>query len=167
MLALILTIIISYFVSTLFGHVSHWALHQPWTKGFSQSHLAHHQKLYPPHDYVSKTYRSAGKDSSFTYFFLTSLPLVVAPLILCLLGFISWYLLMVVWLVQGLMGFLHDYMHDSFHIKNHWMNRVPWLGVIFRKWSYLHYLHHVNMEINYGIFSFHWDRAFRTFRTRK
>lgn len=62
MIAIALTILIAFLATTLFGHVVHWALHQKWTGSVNQSHMTHHLKLYPPSDYLSDSYRHAGKD---------------------------------------------------------------------------------------------------------
>jgi len=164
--AFILTILISYIITSLFGYVIHWSLHQSWAGQFNTAHMTHHLKLYPPEDFTSDTYRHAGKDSTPKFFALAAIPLIITPIILGALGILSWYLVVTVLVMEGLMGFLHDYIHDAFHIYNHWMSRVPVLKVIFHKWVELHYLHHVNMEKNYGIFVFHWDRLFGSFWKR-
>lgn len=167
MLAFFLTLLISYCVISLFGYVMHWVLHQSWMGSINQAHMTHHQKLYPPDDYVSDYYRRAGKDAAPKFFIIAALPLIIAPLVLCILGILPWYLLLTIWLMEALMGFLHDYLHDAFHIKNHWLNHLPVVRDIFRRWNYLHYLHHVDMGANYGIFSFHWDRLFKTYCYKK
>jgi hypothetical protein len=164
---IVLTIIISYITTLLFGYGFHWALHQTWMKEAHQAHMTHHQRLYPAHDYVSSTYRHAGKDAAPKFFIIAALPLVILPLILYFLGLISCYLVLIIWSVQILTGLAHNYLHDAFHIKNHWLGKIPVIYTIYRKWSYLHYLHHVNMQINYGIFSFWADKLFGTFRDHR
>jgi len=163
MMAILLTILISFIVTTLFGHVVHWSLHQKWSGSVHQSHMTHHLKLYPPTDYTSKVYREAGKDSTPKFFAIAAIPLVLAPIVFWLCGVLPLSLAATVIGVEALMGFLHNYLHDSFHIQNHWLYRVPLLGDIFNRWVDLHYLHHVDMSKNYGIFTFHWDRFFGTF----
>ena len=66
-------------------------------------------------------------------------------------------------IVEGLMGFLHDYLHDAFHIERHWLYRIPIIKNWFASLVSLHYLHHVDMNSNFGIFSFFWDRMFGTY----
>jgi hypothetical protein len=163
MIAFFLTILISFFVTSLFGHVVHWALHQSWTGRVNMSHMTHHLKLYPPEDYLSEIYRNAGKDSTPKFFAIAALPLILAPIVLWLCGILPGVLAVTVLVVEGVMGFLHDYLHDAFHIKNHLLTRIPGVKVIFDRWVKIHYLHHVDMGKNYGIFTFHWDRLFGTF----
>jgi len=164
MLLLLLTLLISFVGSTLFGYSVHWALHQSWAGRFNSSHMTHHLKLYPPSDFTSDVYRHAGKDSTIKTFTVAAIPLVALPIILGVLGILSWPLVLVALVVEGLMGFLHDYLHDSMHIENHFLTRIPVVKGIFQRWVHLHYLHHVDMSKNYGIFVFHWDRLFRTFQ---
>lgn len=163
MAAIFLTILITYIVISLFGYVIHWSLHQPWLGKFNDSHMTHHLKLYPPSDFLSETYRHAGKDSTVKLFAFAVIPLILTPIVLYFLGVLSLSLMITVLVVEGIVGFLHDYIHDAFHISNHWMSRVPVLRDIFGVWVKLHYLHHVDMGKNYGIFVFHWDHVFRTF----
>lgn len=68
---------------------------------------------------------------------------------------------------MGLMGFLHNYLHDSFHINRHWLYQNSFTKNLFKRWSLLHLIHHQNMNYNYGIFLFHWDYVFRSFLNAK
>lgn len=162
-MAIILAIAAAFLVTTLFGHVVHWCLHQAWMGSVNNAHMTHHLRLYPADDFSSEVYRNAGKDSTPRFFAVAAIPLVATPIVLAILGIFSWPIALTVLAVEALMGFLHNYLHDSFHIKNHWMTRVPGLKGIFHRWVELHYLHHVDMSKNYGIFTFFWDRFFRTY----
>jgi sterol desaturase/sphingolipid hydroxylase (fatty acid hydroxylase superfamily) len=159
-MAILLTILISYLVTTLFGHVVHWSLHQSWTGAVNRSHMTHHLKLYPPSDYLSDVYRQAGKDSTPKFFILAALPLIITPPILWAVGILPLSVMIIIMAMEGLMGFLHNYLHDAFHIRNHWLTSLP----IFNYWVKMHYQHHVDMQANFGIFSFHWDRIFGSYR---
>jgi sterol desaturase/sphingolipid hydroxylase (fatty acid hydroxylase superfamily) len=163
MLSILLTAIITFFVSGLFGYVVHRSLHQSWMGVLNRKHMTHHLVLYPPSDYFSDTYRHPGKDNTVLIFGLFSIPLILAPVILGLCGVLPLSLVVTSIVVMGLMGILHDYIHDAFHLKNHWFTKVPGLKGIFAYWNELHYLHHVDMQKNFGIFLFHWDHIFRTF----
>lgn len=166
MIAILLTLLISYFTVSLAGYLIHWSLHQKWTGPFHKAHMKHHLELYPPEDFTSTTYRSAGADSTPRWFVILALPFILAPIALTLLGILPWHLMLIVLGMEALLGFLHDYIHDGFHIHSYWMSRVPGFRVIFLKWVVLHYIHHVDMGKNYGIFIFHWDKIFRTFRSK-
>lgn len=160
---ILLTIIISFLITTLFGHTVHWALHQQWTGAVHQSHMTHHLKLYPPSDYTSVEYRDAGKDSTPKFFLISAIPLIAAPIVLWVIGLLPLTLMITTLLMEALMGFLHNYLHDAFHISKHWLYGIPFVGVWFGRLVSLHYLHHVNMSKNFGIFTFHWDKFFGTF----
>jgi sterol desaturase/sphingolipid hydroxylase (fatty acid hydroxylase superfamily) len=164
MITIIITIILGFFITTLFGHVVHYALHQPWSGKVHKAHLTHHLIKYPPHDFMSDEYRSAGKDSTPKFFVWAGLPLIITPIILWLCGIIPLVIMITILGVEGIIGFLHSYLHDAFHIKNHWLYKVPILGKQFTKLVHLHYLHHVGkMNFNFGIFTFLWDRVCGTF----
>lgn len=162
MIALLLTILITCAAVTLFGYVVHWSLHQDWAGKFNKSHMTHHT-LYPPEDYTSEKYRHAGKDTTVITFAIAAIPMVAAPILLGFFGFLSWPLVVTVVVVELGMGWLHDYIHNSFHIQNHWLSRIPFVKDIFAKWGKLHYNHHVDMGKNYGIFFFKWDKLFKTY----
>jgi sterol desaturase/sphingolipid hydroxylase (fatty acid hydroxylase superfamily) len=163
MVAILLTILFTYLFTSLFGYVVHWSLHQNWTGKLNEKHMTHHLKLYPPSDYTSEEYRRAGKDNTVVTFAIASVPVVLAPLTLWLLGVFTLGMMIAALLVMAFMGFSHDYLHDAFHIKNHFLSRWSLTKDIFKRWVDLHYLHHVDMGKNYGIFVFHWDRILGTF----
>ena len=163
MIAILITALVAFFVSSLFGYVVHRSLHQPWTGELNKKHMTHHLILYPPTDYVSEKYRNAGVDNTVYTFFFAAIPLVATPIILGVLGILPLSLVITALIVMGAMGYLHNYIHDAFHIKNHFLSRIPVLRNIFAYWNRLHYLHHVDMQKNFGIFLFHWDHVFKTF----
>lgn len=163
MLYIFLTAIIAFFTTSLFGYVVHRALHQTWAGRFNQAHMTHHLVMYPCHDYLSDVYRSAGKDNTVKTFAICAIPLVAIPILLVIFGVIPLSLTVTALLVMGIMGFLHNYIHDAFHIRNHFLTRIPVIRAIFGHWNALHYLHHIDMQKNFGIFLFHWDHIFRTY----
>lgn len=61
-----------------------------------------------------------------------------------------------------IVGLIHDVVHDSFHVKKHFLSRVIPTYEIMRRY---HFIHHVNMKKNFGIYSFVWDRIFQTFKS--
>jgi sterol desaturase/sphingolipid hydroxylase (fatty acid hydroxylase superfamily) len=163
MLAIIFTALVAFFVSSLFGYVVHRSLHQPWAGKLNQKHMTHHLTLYPATDYLSDKYRDAGGDNTVIIFSIAAIPVVAAPILLGVFGLLPLSLVITALVIMGLMGFLHSYLHDSFHIRNHFLTRIPGVRVIFAYWNHLHYLHHIDMQKNFGIFLFHWDHIFKTF----
>jgi hypothetical protein len=163
MLAILLTALITFFVGSLFGYVVHYSLHQKWTGAFNNAHMTHHLRLYPPQDYVSDKYRNAGKDNTVWIFGAAAVPVVAVPILLGVCHILPLPLVITSLIVMALMSLLHSYLHDSFHIRNHWLYYIPVIGMIFTRWVHLHWLHHVDMKTNYGIFLFHWDHLLGTY----
>lgn len=158
------TILVIFCVTSLFGYLVHRALHQPWLGRFHKSHMIHHMTLYPPTDYTSDKYRSAGKDNTVWFFVTAAIPLIIIPIILSVIGVLPLLDMIISLFIMAIMGVVNNYLHDAFHIKNHFLNRIPLLRLLFNFWNKLHYLHHVDMDSNFGIFLFFWDKVFFTFR---
>ena len=163
MVAVFITIILSFLITSLFGYVVHWSLHQKWAGILYKAHRVHHYKNYPISDFVSDTYRQAGINSTPKFFFIGALPLIITPIVLWYIGVMPLSILISILVVEGIMGFLHNYLHDAFHIRNHWLYKVPVINKWFAKWFKLHFLHHYNISKNFGIFNFFWDRVFGSF----
>lgn len=163
MVSLIIVIIATFILTNLFGYVVHWALHQSWSGSFNESHMTHHLKLYPANDFLSDVYREAGKDATPKFFVIAAIPLISLPIILYLFGLLSVWVMIISIVEMFTIGLLDNYLHDAFHIKNHWMNKVPIINKYFAAWERLHFLHHVNMNYNFGIFNFMWDKIFSSF----
>jgi sterol desaturase/sphingolipid hydroxylase (fatty acid hydroxylase superfamily) len=159
LLEVLLTLVLVFIVCSLFGYGVHWALHQSWAGRFNHAHMTHHQKLYPALDYRSDKYRNAGKDNTTVVFGAAALPLVAIPVVLWLVGIMPLLLMGIALGEMLLLGFLHEYIHTAFHIRGHWLNRLP----AFTRWDKLHYIHHLRMDTNYGIFTFWLDRLLKTF----
>lgn len=144
------------------GYLAHLALHQSWTGKLNKMHMKHHEELYPHHDYLSVRYRSAGSSNS-VYIFVPILSIIVFALlfIFYLLGLNVWFIALII-LESIIIGWIHNYLHDVFHISPTYLEKFKF----FQKWRYLHYIHHIDMTKNYGIFSFVWDYIFRTYQEK-
>lgn len=160
MLLTLFLLTLTFFVTTLFGYGAHWALHQKWFGKFHQSHMTHHLKLYPATDFFSESYRNAGKDSTFWFFLFAGAPLVAVPIVLFFFGKLGLIATLLIVAEAVVIGLFNNWLHDAFHLKDHWLNFFGW----FKKLVKLHMTHHVNMEKNYGIFFFLWDKLFKTMR---
>lgn len=167
MLSIFLTTVITFFIASLFGYVAHRSFHSKLTGRFHDAHMTHHIKLYPADNYISDKYRSAGKDNTVKFFGIVGLPLVIAPIVLGALHILPLSLVITALTVMAITSFLHSYLHDAFHIKNHWLYRVPLFRILFAHWVEIHWLHHIDMTKNFGVFVFHWDHLFRTFWSTK
>jgi uncharacterized membrane protein len=163
MIIFLIAITLSFIVTNLFGWVVHFILHRKEAKQFNASHMAHHLKLYPPTDFFSDVYRDAGNDSTPKFFIVAAIPMLLSVAFFWWLGIISFFVACCSWSTMIGVGLLDNFLHDAFHIRNHWLNRVPlinrWYDVLVK----LHFLHHCDMTRNYGIFNFMWDRILKTF----
>jgi sterol desaturase/sphingolipid hydroxylase (fatty acid hydroxylase superfamily) len=167
MLALLLTILVSFLVSALFGYSAHWLLHQKIAGPFNKAHIEHHEILYPHDDYQSDVYRATSKNSAPIFFAIMGIPLILTPIALYYFRLLPWYLALISLVAMVIFGFLSNYLHDSFHIRNHWLNYIPIIKTPFKKWVLLHWIHHFDQRSNFGIFCFWFDRIFGTFRSMK
>ena len=156
---LLATLFVSLIIASFFGHVIHWTLHQRWAGIAHRAHMEHHLELYPVGKLVSDRYKAAK--------WFHRGPLLFTPPLLVILGAacgLLWlfsapiYLLGVLAPVLVGYGLVNDYFHDSFHLRKHWLNRYPW----YKRLKVLHFVHHHNMAVNYGILSFAWDKVFGT-----
>lgn len=154
-LVTLLTLVIGFVVMSFLGHTIHWAIHQKWAGKLHKAHMTHHEILYPVNDFLSETYRSPGKDNTVFTFLIFSIPLIAFPIVLFIYGVIPLVALILLLIEIVLMGWMHDYFHDAFHIRHHFLKKYP----RFRHLTDLHYIHHVHMQKNFGIFMFWWDRA--------
>ena len=71
-----------------------------------------------------------------------------------------WWIYVVFLIESALIGGLNEYIHQAYHVSNHWLDRYSW----FRSVRAKHWAHHLNLKRNYGIFWFGWDRIFRTMK---
>lgn len=149
---------------TFFGYWVHKFLHQPWMGRFGESHMTHHLKLYPITDYISDVYRHAGKNSTVFFFAAAGIPLLAIPVLLWFIGILSLFTLIIVIAEMLCIGWLHNYIHDAFHINNHLLTRIPLVKTWFAKLSKLHFVHHEEMQKNLGIFLMSWDKLFKTYK---
>lgn len=159
----LLVLAVSLVVSTFFGHLIHWAIHQRWTGPAHKGHMEHHLELYPPGDLVSRSYRSSKWYHSGVFLFTPGFIALMA-----VFGFPAYLLGLPLWtvgvfgVVMLSFGLLNDYVHDNMHVWNHWLNRFAW----FRRARVTHFVHHRNMKVNYGIFFFAWDKVFGSYREK-
>lgn len=159
MILYLLIILGTLFFFTFLGYVIHWSFHQKWSGKFYKSHLNHHTKQYPASNFYSDVYRDAGKDNSVYLFMIVFSPLIITMLLLTITNTIPYLLGSIILAEMAVVGFLNNEMHDSFHIKGTMWEKLPF----FKRLTDLHYIHHVDMSRNFGIFSFVWDKVFGTY----
>ena len=155
----LLTILVMFVVITFFGYWTHVFFHSKMSGRFYVAHLTHHQKLYPVNDFQSEIYRQPGKDNTVFSFLLFGAPIILLPIILFAFHIISSPIFITIILCLAIFGFANNYLHDAFHISNHKLSRFKW----FVKLTDLHYLHHIDVQKNLGIYMFWWDKLFGSF----
>lgn len=160
MLVTLILLVVVFIGVTLFGYGVHWAIHQPFMGKFNKSHMTHHEVLYPPGKFLSDKYLEAGKDNTTYTFLIAGIPLVLLPFLLWFLGVISLFSVILIIAEIAVVGYLHDYLHAGFHVREHWLHKVPG----FNKLTKLHEVHHNDMSKNFGIYFFVWDKLFKTFK---
>lgn len=157
----LLIIFLAFSLTIIFGYCFHWIFHQKWAGPIYDAHFVHHQKLYPETDFLSDTYRDAGKSDTGKYFIIAFAPLMLLLVLGVVFGFLS------IWhgaLFLGTMlftGWIHEYIHSQTHLTSSWMKILPF----FNRWQQLHYFHHTNQDRNLSIFVFLMDRVCRTFKS--
>lgn len=157
----VFVLLLSLVVASFFGHAVHWALHQKWSGFFNRGHMQHHNELYPPGKLVSDEYRQPKWHNNGLFLFTppTLVILGAAGGLLRLCGAPWWALAVLGTVIIGF-AFANDYVHDSYHLRRHWLNEFRW----YRSARILHFLHHSSTDKNFGIFFFGWDSVFKTFR---
>jgi sterol desaturase/sphingolipid hydroxylase (fatty acid hydroxylase superfamily) len=123
--------------------------------------MQHHLELYPPTDLVSDSYRSAHWLNSGVFLFTP--PFIVIVLLAAIflyalnLSFTYFFAFAGTALAYSILA---DYVHDTFHLRDHYLHRFKFYDRI----RSLHMLHHIDMRSNFGIVTFFWDKVFHTFK---
>lgn len=151
-----ITIIITFIVGEFLGYAIHRLTHKFVNSGLHRRHMTHHLKFYPRGRLVSVAYLYAKQDS-FTVLFL---PIILILIATCWLVF-PLYLWITVSVSMLLDGLLNDYIHKCVHLQRTWLMRFKW----FKTLRTLHFLHHRQMDRNYGIYQLFLDKLFKTYTT--
>lgn len=151
----------SFVFASFIGYWIHRILHYSKLDLPYQIHLNHHTKQYPPTDYLSTSYRSAGKYSTVYLFIAASVPLILILFFLYFTGLLSIFNIFCITLGTLSSGILHDYAHNMFHVSPCKWEKYN----LFLKLRELHRVHHEDMNSNFGIFVFAWDKLFKTFKS--
>lgn len=156
-LAIALTIGITWAVSELIGYLIHWVAHNIPNTLLQRTHMTHHLIHYPPGKYISDEYISAGKDS-FVFWFIP----VVLGLMLVALWALPLVLGITACLVMLLVSIINDYMHTQFHLRETPFRKLRW----FKRLRAIHFIHHRNMHKNLAIYLPPVDRLLGTYENK-
>ncbi len=162
MIFTILTIAASAAATTFLGYWTHRLFHKSISGPFYNAHMSHHTVQYPPGDFTSDEYRSAGKNNTLWYFALAFSPLMIMIVLSHFLFGVSIWTCGCILASMIATGYLHDYMHDGFHLNKSFWQYMPG----FHRLQELHRIHHDDMTKNYGIFSFALDKLFSTYQDK-
>lgn len=154
MILIFLTILLSYFYAEVLGYVIHRYAHKQ-DSPLLEDHMIHHLELYPPNDFYSEEYRSAGS-ANFIFYFI---PPVLATFTLLLL-FLPLYLFIISVIIMLSVGLINDQIHTQYHLFNSKLNKYKW----FQNKRNYHIKHHSHLNKNYGLVASWMDRIFRTIR---
>ena len=180
---------ISWFIDMMIFYAWHVQAHHkikwiPFNEACHNWHNLHHQRFYPSkYFYGSDKAIEWIKNYKNEYYLIThALPLgelkpiesiqnesfgILLSIIVNLIKYyiFGWKLQVIIaCIIQGLlMDFVGNYLHLSFHVYNHWLNKHD----TYKELKYLHYEHHKSdTKRNYAIFFFGLDKLFETyFRT--
>jgi len=118
------------------------------------THYCHHEEIYPHTDFESVKYHTAH--DTWPWY----IPFFLAVAIMLLLWgnrVMATATLVFVLIYAIVHAYSISYIHDSYHIKDHWLNNFAW----YRENRRLHYIHHLD-NCNYGITIYTMDKIFGT-----
>jgi sterol desaturase/sphingolipid hydroxylase (fatty acid hydroxylase superfamily) len=147
---------IGYFITQFAGYLIHCALHNPHMGPIFKSHADHHERQYPPNDFLSRKYRRADITNRPILYYL------IPGALICGLAFylLPFYLGLAFGLEILLVASINDWLHTQLHIKGHWLEKYGW----FWRLRGFHWQHHVNAKKNIGIFSWFSDKLLGTYQ---
>ena len=148
-------LVVGFFVFEFLGYCVHRFIHTKLASSMYKSHMAHHLDIYPPERFLTFDYVGAGKNN--TVFVFLPFGLVLGALIFWLF---STELAILLIIEMAVVSFFNSYIHDATHVKYHWLEKFDW----FLRLRDIHRVHHVDMKLNYGIFTFILDRLFKTYK---
>lgn len=155
LLVLALAVVVGSFV----GYFFHRLIHKEWTGPLYRGHMEHHLTLYPKERLTSEKYELKEWYNSGPVLFTPAAValIMVGALVGWVLG-VSWFDFFVFAGALVGFGFLNDYVHDSFHLREHWLQKFSYYRKL-RRW---HFQHHFDMAKNFGIVVMKWDDVFKT-----
>ena len=136
----------------------HWQAHRhlpwvPFNTQCKQLHMEHHWSIYPPKLFYGRdpTQGLVVTHTSFITSHEALLYVLMAAELLTAyaLGMKPFTLVFAV-LFSGVVGFVGNYLHQSFHITGHYFERFGWFHEL-RAVHYIHHLHSTNH--NYAVFN--------------
>lgn len=177
---------ISWFVDMIIFYTWHVQAHHridwlPFNKSCHDWHNLHHQRFFPAKHFYGTDKALDWINGCKNEWFLIrhALPLgelkpaesiqnesfgIFMAIIVTIIKFFVLQLplnVIIATIIQGLLvDFVGNYLHLSFHVQNHWLNKFE----TYKELKYLHYEHHKgDTKRNYAIFFFGLDKMFETY----
>jgi sterol desaturase/sphingolipid hydroxylase (fatty acid hydroxylase superfamily) len=153
-------------VGTLAGYLVHAVSHRRWGGLLYRTHLTHHARHYPPNRLMSEVHlhtQEQGLDWGSLAFGFPALAVICVGVVVGERAGVPVPLLLVAASLLSMLGWLHGYLHDAFHIIGHPFERFAW----FRRLREQHLEHHRREGENLGVIWSGWDRVFGTYRRRR
>lgn len=139
-------------------YIVHRALHTNVFPAWTKKHMIHHLHYYPPSARMRSEEYETDSSSSRIKIGGIGLEWVIPTLLLYVLTYVISGSLLIPTIMLFYVYFVFDYMHTSFHVKDHWLAKFKYFRYI-RK---CHDKHHNNMKKNFGITTLFFDKLFRT-----
>lgn len=140
-------------IGEFIGYIVHLLMHRLYVP----EHEEHHMTLYPPDNFLSRKYREPSGKSSWLQDIRYTIPaLVFIPLIVF---FLNWQHAVIFSVIALSLGFFNQWIHNAMHVRYHWLGNIRYLN----RWFYWarkrHFIHHVELHRNLGMYHFVWDTA--------
>lgn len=139
-----------YVTANAVGYVVHRLLHNPFMGRAFRDHYFHHVKLYPPDDYLSDEYREPPEGAGQGKYYIGALLVLFSPTLL-----LGWPFYLIAVAQSTLVLYVNAWLHDALHIREHFLERYKW----FHHLREVHFVHHVDVKKNFGIFDFTADKV--------
>jgi hypothetical protein len=177
------TFILFYIAFMLAFYVWHVQAHlaYPWFPCNTRCrayHREHHWDFFPPSAfYGTSEALAAGQDAKVMSSWMSAMPLASSPAHEALL-YMFFVSIMVIGVLLGLsrtgvvlalieggvIGIVGNYLHISFHVKDHWLGRNRWTKGWWHELQAIHFVHHVGAaHQNYAMVNFAVDRIFHSY----
>lgn len=146
MLLYILIIASTIILSETGAYLWHNFAHEDIALGVRETHKIHHN---------ADLTHEAHED----FYWVGLMLFIIGCVLIYLTNYISYKYLLTFYTVLTIVFIWNWYIHSAYHISDHWLNQYDW----FKKDKKIHFQHHINPRVNYGIASHFNDVIFGTY----
>jgi len=150
--------VLHYILAMIAFYAWHWQAHRnlswvPFNKKCKQMHMEHHFEVYPPDAFFGKGDPSkliVTHESFFTAHEALLYILLIAILTICFLIGEKPSAIFFAFILDAVIGYVGNALHQSFHVKGHWLEQFEW----YHELRAVHYVHHLgSTKFNYAVFN--------------